>query len=53
MTDPVEKGTGLAFAIVKGLVQAHGGQFEIESQVGQGTTVRVRLPISTQAVAAA
>ncbi len=39
-------GTGLGLAIVKHIVQAHGGLLRIESQVNQGTTVRVFLPCS-------
>ncbi len=40
-------GTGLGLAIVKHLVQAHGGELEIESQVDHGTTVHVVLPLAT------
>ena len=36
-------GTGLGLAIVKHLVLAHGGELAIESQEGQGTTVRFTL----------
>jgi two-component system phosphate regulon sensor histidine kinase PhoR len=37
-------GTGLGLAIVKHLVLAHGGDLSIDSELGQGTVVRVTLP---------
>ncbi len=37
-------GTGLGLAIVKHVVERHRGRLEIESTVGKGTTVHVRLP---------
>jgi len=40
-----EGGTGLGLAIVKHVAQAHGGQVEVESRIGKGTTFRVRLPL--------
>jgi two-component system phosphate regulon sensor histidine kinase PhoR len=40
-----EGGTGLGLAIVKHVAQAHGGQVEVESRLGRGTTFRVRLPV--------
>jgi two-component system, OmpR family, phosphate regulon sensor histidine kinase PhoR len=42
-------GTGLGLAIVKHLVLAHGGDLAIESEEGQGTTVRVSLPVTGDA----
>jgi cell cycle sensor histidine kinase DivJ len=38
-------GTGLGLSIVKGLIDLHGGSLGIESRLGVGTTVTVRLPI--------
>jgi signal transduction histidine kinase len=37
-------GTGLGLAIVDRIVDAHGGQFSIDSRAGEGTTVTVFLP---------
>ncbi|MGH7964177.1 MAG: ATP-binding protein [Candidatus Binatia bacterium] len=38
-------GTGLGLAIVKHIVQAHDGLLRIESQINQGTTVHLFLPL--------
>ena len=39
-------GTGLGLAIAKKVVEDHGGSILLESEPGQGTTVRMRLPVS-------
>src|SRR5437764_8404632 len=36
-------GTGLGLAICRSITEAHGGRMTIESKVGEGTEVRVRL----------
>ncbi len=41
-------GTGLGLAIVKHIVQLHQGELQIESRVREGTTVRIKLPLSSQ-----
>jgi two-component system NtrC family sensor kinase len=40
------KGTGLGLSVSLGIIQQHGGHIEVESQVGQGTTFTVSLPIA-------
>ena len=47
------EGTGLGAAIVYRLVEEHGGRVELDSRVGEGTSVRVHLPITQQAAAPA
>lgn len=39
-------GTGLGLAIARAIIDAHGGSVSVESELGRGTTFRVRLPIS-------
>jgi signal transduction histidine kinase len=39
-----ETGTGLGLTLVHQMVVEHGGEIEVESEVGQGTIFRVELP---------
>ncbi len=42
--DPARGGSGLGLTIVKGVVEAHGGQVQVESAEGRGTRFTVHLP---------
>jgi two-component system sensor histidine kinase AtoS len=37
-------GTGLGLAITRRIVEAHGGRIEVQSRLGEGTTVRLMIP---------
>lgn len=39
-------GTGLGLSIVKGIVEAHHGALEVQSELGAGTTIAFTLPVS-------
>ncbi|MCC6904665.1 MAG: ATP-binding protein, partial [Anaerolineae bacterium] len=46
-------GFGLGLPIAQRIITRHGGSLHIESQAGQGTTVRMQLPTSEESKAGA
>jgi signal transduction histidine kinase len=43
------KGTGLGLAICRRIVEQHQGKLAVESKVGEGTTIRITLPVRSGA----
>jgi signal transduction histidine kinase len=41
------KGTGLGLAVTYGFIMNHQGDFQVESEPGQGTRFTVTIPITT------
>lgn len=41
-------GAGFGFPIVQGIIEAHAGHVQVESEPGQGTTVALRLPLAVE-----
>jgi len=42
-------GTGLGLSITKNIIEQHGGRIEVESQVNEGTTFSITLPVMRNA----
>lgn len=40
-------GTGLGLSVVHGIIQEHGGQIEVESELQKGTAFHILLPLAT------
>ena len=51
-TKPPGAGTGLGMAMIYGLVRQHEGFVTLESEPGNGTTLRIHIPASVQPIAA-
>src|SRR5919108_1912840 len=47
-TDRAIPGTGLGLTIAKAIVERHEGTIEVESSPGEGTTMRVRVPVRVE-----
>ena len=45
-TKPPGDGTGLGMSISLTIIEEHGGQFEVVSEIDKGTTITVRLPLA-------
>lgn len=43
-TKPEGRGTGLGLSICRGLLQAHGGEIEVQTTLGTGTAFMIKLP---------
>ncbi|MBI1930043.1 response regulator [Candidatus Poribacteria bacterium] len=43
-----EQGSGFGLALVYGILQRHEGTIDVESELGAGSTFRIRLPIQTE-----
>lgn len=44
-TKPLGKGDGLGLSVVRGILKAHGGSAEVESEPGKGTRFTLRFPL--------
>ncbi len=45
-TKPVGKGTGLGLSITYDIIKKHKGEMSVDSEVGQGTTFTIKIPVA-------
>jgi PAS domain S-box-containing protein len=45
-TKPTGQGTGLGLSVSYGIIEDHRGDIKVVSEVGRGTTFRIRLPVN-------
>lgn len=43
-----EKGSGLGLSVMYGIIIRHGGEVDVESRLGQGSTFTIRLPVARE-----
>jgi PAS domain S-box-containing protein len=46
-TKSPDKGTGLGLSVSYSIVKAHGGDIQVESELGKGTTFTIKVPVYT------
>jgi len=51
-TKPPGQGTGLGLAVSHGIIQQHQGSISVESAMGEGTSIQIELPVSSDKPAA-
>jgi two-component system NtrC family sensor kinase len=50
-TKPPGVGTGLGLPLCRGIIEGHGGSLRVQSPHGQGTVLRVELPVGAEPIA--
>ena len=49
-TKAVDEGTGMGLSVVLGVIRSLGGNIQVKSDVGKGTTFKLYLPVAEEAV---